>query len=210
MGMEANITQEQKDNAQAAPMDQNPEEGFLETVTAETKKVMEEFLQAAKMKPGQVLVVGCSSSEIGSFRIGSHSSSQIGQTVFEIIQEYAEKEGLALAAQCCEHLNRALILEEETARRYGLEPVNVVPQLKAGGSFATAAYQSFSHPVAVEHIRAHGGIDIGDTLIGMHLREVAIPVRIAQKEIGSAHVVCARTRWKLIGGERAHYDKELM
>lgn len=189
--------------------DQNPDEEFLEQVRRQTQKVMEEFLAAAKMKPGQVLVVGCSSSEIGSFRIGSHSSSQIGKTVFDTIWEISRENGLALAAQCCEHLNRALILEEETAVRYGWEIVNVVPQLKAGGSFATAAYGSFTHPAAVEHIKAHGGIDIGDTLIGMHLKDVAIPFRISQKEIGAAHVVCARTRPRLIGGERAHYDPNL-
>ncbi|HJB06950.1 MAG TPA: TIGR01440 family protein [Candidatus Enterocloster faecavium] len=189
--------------------DQNPDEEFLEQIRCQTGKVMEEFLAAAKMKPGQVLVVGCSSSEVGSFRIGSHSSSQIGRTVFDVLWKIARENGLALAAQCCEHLNRALILEEETALRYGWEIVNVVPQLKAGGSFATAAYSSFAHPAAVEHIKAHGGIDIGDTLIGMHLKDVAIPLRISQKEIGGAHVVCARTRAKLIGGERACYDPDL-
>ena len=182
----------------------------LKTIKEQAKKVVEELLEAAKMREGQILVVGCSSSEIDSFRIGSHSSGEIGQAVFEAIYEELKTRGIYLAAQCCEHLNRALILEEEAARRYGYEPVNVVPQLKAGGSFATAAYAGLNHPVAVEHIRAHAGIDIGDTLIGMHLRDVAVPVRIATKEIGSAHVVCARTRLKFIGGVRAHYDEELM
>ena len=109
-----------------------------------------------------------------------------------------------------EHLNRALLLEEEAALKYGYDPVNVVPQLKAGGSFATAAYATLEHPVAVEHIKAHAGIDIGDTLIGMHLKDVAVPVRIQTKEIGSARVVCARTRPKFIGGIRARYDEENM
>ena len=112
-----------------------------------------------------------------------------------------------LAAQCCEHLNRALIVEEECAEKYGLEMVNVKPQLKAGGSFSTAAWNGFEHPCAVEFIKAHAGIDIGDTLIGMHLRHVAVPVRTTIKSIGSAHVVCARTRLKYIGGERAAYQK---
>lgn len=179
----------------------------LDLIRQQTKAVVEQLLEQAKMEPGQVLVVGCSSSEIGSFRIGSHSSQEIGQAVFETIYGIVKPKGIALAAQCCEHLNRALILEEETAKAYGWERVNVVPQLKAGGSFATAAYHGFAHPAAVEHIRAHGGIDIGDTLIGMHLRDVAVPVRIAQKEIGAAHVVCARTRLKFIGGSRACYDE---
>ena len=115
--------------------------------------------------------------------------------------------GVYIAAQCCEHLNRALIVEEECAEKYGLEMVNVKPQLKAGGSFSTAAWNEFEHPCAVEYIQAHAGIDIGDTLIGMHLRHVAVPVRTTIKSIGSAHVVCARTRLKYIGGERAAYQK---
>ena len=141
------------------------------------------------MKPGQILVVGCSSSEIGSYKIGSHSSETIGQTVYKALYEELKPLGIYLAAQCCEHLNRSLILEEEAAEKYGYEPVNVVPQLKAGGSFSTAAYHTLEHPVAVEHIKAHAGIDIGDTLIGMHMRDVAVPVRIQTKAIGGAHVV---------------------
>lgn len=183
------------------------EELHLEEIRKQTKEVLRELLEEAGLKKGQILVVGCSSSEIGSFKIGSHSSEEIGQTVYEALYEELKPTGIYLAAQCCEHLNRALILEEEAALKYGYEPVNVVPQLKAGGSFATAAYRTLERPAAVEHIRAHAGIDIGDTLIGMHLKDVAVPVRISRREIGSAHVVCARTRAKFIGGERAHYDK---
>ena len=153
--------------------------GQLEELRQEVRIAAEELLSAANMKPGQILVVGCSSSEIASHKIGSYSS--------------------------CEHLNRALIVEEEAAEKYGLEMVNVVPQLKAGGSFATAAYAGFEHPTAVERIQAHAGIDIGDTFIGMHLRPVAVPVRTSIRAIGGAHVTCARTRLKYIGGERAHY-----
>jgi len=130
--------------------------------------------------------------------------------VYTALYQELKPKGIYLAAQCCEHLNRALILEAEAAQAYGYEPVNVVPQLKAGGSFATAAYATLEHPVAVEHIKAHAGIDIGDTLIGMHMKDVAVPVRIKTKEIGSAHVVCARTRPKFIGGIRARYDEENM
>ena len=125
--------------------------------------------------------------------------------MFEELYAVTKSQGLYLAAQCCEHLNRALIVEEEAAEKYGLEMVNVVPQLKAGGSFATAAYAGFEHPTAVERIQAHAGIDIGDTFIGMHLRPVAVPVRTSIRAIGGAHVTCARTRLKYIGGERAHY-----
>lgn len=180
---------------------------FIEEIKRQTKEVLLQLLEVANLKEGNLLVVGCSSSEIGSFRIGSHSSEEIGRAVFEVLQEELTGRGIYLAAQCCEHLNRALILEAEAAEKYGYEPVNVVPQLKAGGSFATAAYAGFKAPVAVEQIRAHAGIDIGDTLIGMHLRPVAVPVRTATSSIGGAHVVCARTRLKFIGGERARYQE---
>ena len=177
----------------------------LEGMKHSVRQVLTELLEAAKMRPGQILVVGCSSSEIASHRIGSYSSAEIGQAVYEAIQEELRPREIYLAAQCCEHLNRALILEEEAAEKYGLEMVNVVPQLKAGGSFATAAYGGMERPAAVERIQAHAGIDIGDTLIGMHLRPVAVPVRTSIKEIGGAHVTCARTRLKFIGGQRAKY-----
>ena len=129
--------------------------------------------------------------------------------MFGSIYQATQETGVYLAAQCCEHLNRALILEKEAALRYGYEIVNAVPQPKAGGSFATAAYKTFENPVAVEHIKAKAGMDIGDTLIGMHLQDVAVPVRIRTQEIGDAHVVCARTRPKFIGGIRAIYDEDM-
>lgn len=178
---------------------------FLDTIRTQTGEVLQQLLTVANLKAGNLLVVGCSSSEIGSYKIGSHSSEEIGKAVFETLHKELSRRGIYLAAQCCEHLNRALILETEAAEKYGYEPVNVMPQLKAGGSFAAAAYAGFTDPVAVERIQAHAGIDIGDTLIGMHLRPVAVPVRTAVSEIGGAHVVCARTRLKFIGGERARY-----
>lgn len=178
---------------------------FLDTIRTQTREVLQQLLEAAALKEGNLLVVGCSSSEIGSYKIGSHSSEEIGKAVFETLQEELSGSGIYLATQCCEHLNRALILEAEAAEKYGYEPVNVMPVLKAGGSFAAAAFAGFAEPVAVERIQAHAGIDIGDTLIGMHLRPVAVPVRTAVSAIGGAHVVCARTRLKYIGGERARY-----
>ena len=179
----------------------------LDMIYDQTATIAEELIQTAEMKEGQILVVGCSSSEIAAHAIGCYSSKEMGQTVFNALYSVTRKHGLYLAAQCCEHLNRALIIEEEAACRYGLEMVNVKPQLKAGGSFSTAAWNEFAHPCAVEKIQAHAGIDIGDTLIGMHLRAVAVPVRTSLHTIGSAHVVCARTRLKYIGGERAAYQK---
>ncbi len=183
---------------------------MLDEIRQQASGAVTELLAVSHLKPGDILVLGASSSEIAGSSIGSHSSAEIGEAVFEVIHKITAEQGIYLAVQCCEHLNRALILEEEAADRYGYECVNVVPQLKAGGSFATAAYQGFRCPVAVEHIKASAGIDIGDTLIGMHLKDVAVPVRTSVQYIGSAHVVCARTRAKFIGGERAHYDEDLL
>lgn len=176
----------------------------------EAYRAAKEILDAAGLTEGQLFVVGCSTSEVGGAGIGTFSSPELAEVVFGGVYQATQETGVYLAAQCCEHLNRALILEREAAERYGYEPVNVVPQPKAGGSFATAAYKAMEHPVAVEHIRAHAGMDIGDTLIGMHLRDVAVPVRIRTQEIGDAHVVCARTRPKFIGGGRAAYDESIL
>ena len=179
-------------------------------LTAQARQAAEELLQAAHLETGDIFVVGCSSSEIMGGRIGKDSSMEAAAAVLAGVLPPLQEQGVYLAAQCCEHLNRALILEEGAAERYGYEQVNVVPQPKAGGSFATAAYHSFAHPAAVEHIRAAAGMDIGDTLIGMHLQEVAVPVRIEQRQIGAARVICARTRLKFTGGARAVYDENLL
>lgn len=169
-----------------------------------------EILEKAKLEKGDLFVVGCSTSEVCGETIGTHSKPELADMVFAGIYQATQEYGVYLAAQCCEHLNRALILEAEAAEKFGYPKVNVVPQPKAGGSFATAAYKTFKQPAAVEHIKAGAGMDIGDTLIGMHLRDVAVPTRIETKQIGNARVVCARTRLKFIGGERAVYDHELM
>lgn len=183
---------------------------MLEQIQEEAKEITRQLLEKANLKAGDIMVVGCSTSEIAAHDIGSHSSQEIGQAVFKGIQTELKKAGVYLAAQCCEHLNRVIIIEEEAAVKYGLEMVNAVPQPKAGGSFGTAAYQGFVHPTAVENVQAHAGIDIGDTLIGMHLRKVAVPVRLEKQSLGQAHVVCARTRRKFVGGERTHYDPQLL
>lgn len=171
----------------------------------EAYRAAKELLETAGIKEGQLFVVGCSTSEVSGASIGSFSSPELAEAVFGGIYQATQEAGVYLVAQCCEHLNRALILEEEAAQKYGYEIVNVIPQPKAGGSFATAAFKAFESPVAVEQVRAHAGMDIGDTLIGMHLRAVAVPVRIRTRQIGDAHVVCARTRAKYIGGARAAY-----
>ncbi|MCQ2510668.1 MAG: TIGR01440 family protein [Lachnospiraceae bacterium] len=175
----------------------------------ESYTAAKELIEIAKLEEGDLLVVGCSTSEVSGNKIGSASRPELAEDVFMGIWTAAKEAGVYLAAQCCEHLNRALIIEKCVARDRRIDTVNVVPQPKAGGSFATRAYAHFDHPVAVEHIKAEAGMDIGDTLIGMHLKDVAVPVRLSVKSIGDAHLVCARTRAKFIGGERAHYDKAL-
>ena len=178
----------------------------LSTIEQQARQAVSELQDAAKVQPDDIFVVGCSSSEILGGKIGHASSLEAAQAAFKGIYPLLQEQGIFLAAQCCEHLNRALILERACARQYGYDPVSVHPQPKAGGSFATTAWDSFQDPVAVEHIRAHAGMDIGGTLIGMHLRDVAVPVRLSLDHIGEAILLCARTRPKYIGGSRAHYD----
>ena len=180
---------------------------MYEEITLQARAVVMDLLERAKLKPGALLVIGCSSSEMVGSRIGKGSSMEAAQAAFEGIYPILQEQGIELAVQCCEHLNRALILERTAAEKRGYEIVNVMPQPKAGGSFAVTAWNAFSDPVAVEQIAADAGIDIGGTLIGMHLRRVAVPVRTGQKQIGQAMVICARTRPKYIGGPRAIYQE---
>lgn len=170
--------------------------------------VMKELGEKANLKAGDIVVVGCSTSEIIGSKIGTNSSPEVAGVVFKAIYEYAKKMGWNLVFQCCEHLNRAIVVERDTVST--AEIVNVVPQPKAGGSMATQAYQHFENPVVVEEIKADAGIDIGFTLIGMHLKKVAVPVRLDNNRIGEATVLAARTRPRFIGGIRAEYNQELL
>ena len=181
---------------------------MYEEIRQQAYDACEELINTAHLSTGDVLVVGCSSSEIKGERIGNGSDIDAAKAVFDGIMPLLKVRGIFLAAQCCEHLNRAIIIEKK-ALLPGTEIVNAVPQLHAGGSFAVTCYENFEEPVAVEHIKADAGLDIGDTLIGMHLKDVAVPVRLKLKEIGHAHLVAARTRPKYIGGERAVYDMKL-
>ena len=180
----------------------------LDMIKRQGYELTKELIATSGIKEEQILVVGCSSSEIVGKKIGSFSSLEVAEALYSGIDKASKEANIFIAAQCCEHLNRALILEGAAANKYFYEDVNVVPQPKAGGSFATAAYKCMKNPVAVEHIKAHAGMDIGDTLIGMHLKDVAVPVRLSSDKIGEAHLVCARTRAKFIGGIRAVYDDE--
>ena len=182
---------------------------MFEEIGAQARQAVLELIEIAGLKAGDLLVVGCSSSEIVGEHIGKGSSREAAQAVFSGIYPALRERGIYLAAQCCEHLNRALILEQEAADRYGYETVNVRPWEHAGGSFAPVCFENFRAPAAVEHIKAKAGMDIGQTLIGMHLREVAVPLRLSIKQIGKAPLVCARTRPRVIGGERARYQEEI-
>ena len=166
-----------------------------------------QLAEAARLHKGQIVVVGCSTSEVVGHRVGSWSTPEVGQAIFNGLHSVFGPMGVYIAAQCCEHLNRALIVEHEAVPNG--EIVNVLPQPKAGSSFATAAYKAFRHPVALEEIHADAGLDTGGKLIGMHLKKVAVPVRLKQNRIGQAIVLAARTRPKFIGGERAIYDESL-
>lgn len=182
---------------------------MYDVIAGQAAAAVKELIAAAGLQEGDMLVIGCSSSEIGGHDIGSHSNVEIANAVFGAVYPILKEKKIYLAAQCCEHLNRAVIIEREAAEKFGLPVVNAVPQPKAGGSFATAAYSHFEHPAAVEEVSAKAGMDIGGTLIGMHLARVAVPVRLSLRKIGEANLVCARTRPKFIGGERAHYDQSL-
>lgn len=179
-----------------------------EEIKNQAKTACQELIETAKLHSGQILVVGCSSSEIMGQRIGKASDINAAEAVYEGIMEVLAPRGIYLAAQCCEHLNRAVILENEALPPW-YDIVNVVPQPKAGGSFATTFYKNAANPVAVEEIKADAGMDIGDTFIGMQLKKVAVPVRLSVKSIGEAHLTCARTRPKFVGGSRAIYDEKL-
>ena len=183
----------------------------LHSLEEEVYLLTGEFIEKAKLKKGQLFVVGCSTSEVLGEKIGTASSYSTAEALFRGILRAAKEAELFLCTQCCEHLNRAIITERDAALTHGFMPylVNVIPKEKAGGSFSTVAYENFADPVALEKVRADG-IDIGDTFIGMHLKEVAVPLRLSKNTIGSAHLTAARVRPKFVGGSRAVYDENLL
>ncbi|MCD5324060.1 MULTISPECIES: TIGR01440 family protein [Pontibacillus] len=178
------------------------------TVKEDIKQIVDEWIDSSYLKEGDLFVVGCSTSEVAGEHIGTSGSQKIAEDLYEELARLKDQCGVRLIFQCCEHLNRALVLERDVLREHRLEEVSVIPVRKAGGSMATHAYHQMKDPVVVEEITANAGIDIGDTFIGMHLKKVAVPVRFKQKTIGEAHVTNARSRPKLIGGNRAVYTIE--
>jgi len=177
-------------------------------VRNQTYTAISELCEIAKLKRGDILVVGCSTSEVVGSKIGTNSDPDTAEEIYKGIMDALSPKGIYLAVQCCEHLNRAIVTEKAAVPNG--EYVNAVPQKKAGGSLATVAYNSFTEPCVLEEIKADAGIDIGGTLIGMHLKKVAVPVRLSVKKIGEANIICARVRPKFIGGSRAVYNEDLL
>lgn len=177
----------------------------IKAIINDTERILSEFQQKAKLGSEHILVIGCSTSEVTGEMIGTSGTEEVAEGVFSALNKLHSKTGVSLAFQCCEHLNRAIVVERDVAEKKGLEIVSVVPVRKAGGAMATYAFSHLQDPVVVEFIKADAGIDIGDTFIGMHLKHVAVPVRVSTNRIGNAHVTMAKSRPKLIGGERAVY-----
>ena len=182
---------------------------MLEEIRMQTENALRELISVSKLEEGDIVIVGCSSSEVLSETIGSSSSEEVGKVIFDTVKKVLRQHQLVLAAQCCEHLNRSLVIDKRIAKKERYTIVNAIPWLKGGGSFATAAYQGIENPVLVEEVEAKAGLDIGQTFIGMHMVPVVVPVRLSVKNIGGAIISAARTRPKSIGGERAHYDGHL-
>ncbi len=178
----------------------------MKQIKEDLQKILDELYAAAMPEKGNIFVVGCSTSEITGKKIGSSGSEQCAEILVDTILSFCREKGLYLAAQCCEHLNRCLVVEKALAEKLNLDIVCAVPQKHAGGAFGTTVYKHMECPVLVEEISAHLGLDIGNTLIGMHLKKVAVPVRVSLKQLGEAPIVLARTRPKYIGGERAKYN----
>ena len=191
-------------------MEQNPQLG---QIRKQAQQAVAELCDAAHLRPGALFVVGCSSSEVLGERIGTHTSMDVAGALYEGIASELKERGVFLAAQCCEHLTRALVVERTVLERYDLEQVNAIPQPNhAGGAFASVTWNRMADPVLVESLsaRADAGIDIGGTLIGMHIHPVVVPVRISIDRIGEASILCARRRPKYVGGQRAIYDEALL
>ncbi|AMB99460.1 hypothetical protein AWM75_05380 [Aerococcus urinaehominis] len=181
----------------------------LTTIAMETRAAVEELLDQAQLKPGDIFVLGLSTSEVQGHKIGKHANLEVGRTIIQTILDILDEKGIYLAVQGCEHTNRAISLERVAAEKYGYEIVNLYPALNAGGAGSVAAFECLEDPVCIEHVTAKAGIDIGDTAIGMHVKFVQVPVRLQIKTIGQAHVTALRSRPKYIGGPRATYDEAL-
>jgi uncharacterized protein (TIGR01440 family) len=182
---------------------------MIDQIRKNLRIALDGLYASAPVEEGGILVVGCSTSEVLGKKIGTAGSEDAAAAIYETVADFCSEKGLFLAAQCCEHLNRSLVVEKTLMKARSLSRVNAVPVRNAGGAFATAAFAGMEEPVLVEAVAADIGIDIGNTLIGMHLRPVAVPVRVGVDRVGEAPIVLARSRCKYVGGSRAHYDPGL-
>lgn len=185
----------------------------FDKITEQSRQAVSEIIEKAHLEPGSLFIIGCSSSEVLGSQIGTATNMDSAKAIYDGIIPVLKEHGIYAAAQCCEHLNRALVVERETMKKFGFEQVNAIPQPNhAGGAFATECYNRFEDPVLTESVEAKGdaGIDIGGTMIGMHIRSVVVPLRISLRKIGEAPIICARRRPKYVGGARAIYDERLM
>ncbi|MRH43972.1 TIGR01440 family protein [Aquibacillus halophilus] len=180
----------------------------MDQLKKDISAIVDEWLSNSYLEKGNLFVIGCSTSEVAGEHIGTSGSEEIAAIIFEQVHKLKQQAGVELAFQCCEHLNRALVIEKETLAKRGYEQVTAIPVPKAGGSMASYAYKHFDNPVVVEAISADAGIDIGETMIGMHIKRVAVPLRLAQRYVGNARVNAAKTRPRLIGGKRAVYPDD--
>ena len=167
---------------------------------------VEALKDAGDIAPGGVIVLGCSTSEVAGARIGKGSVPELGEVIARAMLDACSKRGLYAAFQCCEHLNRAIVLDERVLRDLRLTQVRAVPQPKAGGSVPAAAWKLLDAPALAVSIQADAAIDVGDTLVGMHVRPVAVPLRIEDGKVGHANLVMAYSRLPYIGGARAVYE----
>ena len=178
-----------------------------EKIINDLKSAFQELIKKSNPEKGEIFILGGSSSEIQGKKIGSKTNLNIAKIMIETFIKLIKKQDLYLAVQGCEHTNRALVIERKCLKKYDLEEVNIIPHRDAGGGLATAAYNNFTNPVMVDEINGHLGMDIGDSFIGMHLKNVVVPVRLSLKSIGKAHLTAAKTRPRLIGGDRAKHQK---
>ena len=180
----------------------------IDIIQQQTISIVNQLLKVSILSTNQIFIIGCSTSRVSGYKIGNHSSEQVAECIFETTYPILKHKGIYLAIQCCEHLNRAVVLEGMAAKQYGFEQVNVIPKKNAGGALATYAYEHMPEAVIVEAIKADAGMDIGGTMIGMHLKPVVVPIHFEENKIGQATVICARTRPKYIGGMRASYKQD--
>lgn len=180
----------------------------LEKWEQQLQLILREYKTQVSLREDQIFIVGCSTSEVNGQKIGTAGTMNVAEMIYRSLKTFQKETGIHLAFQCCEHLNRAIVLERQVAEKRGLLEVSVIPVRNAGGAMATFAFEHLDDPVVVEHIQADAGIDIGDTFIGMHLKHVVVPVRTSMKLVGNAHITMATTRPKLIGGARAVYEKK--